>query len=68
MLDLAHQIRWDKHTLSGRVISHLWCVARLEGIAHHSFYSVGHAMHTKKSVHIVTTSTLNLVHTQIFIM
>ena len=38
--DLAHQIRCAKHTLSGRVISHLWCAARLVGIAHHSFYSV----------------------------
>ena len=25
------------------VISHLWCAARLVGIAHHSFYSVGMA-------------------------
>ena len=24
------------------VISHLWCAARLVGIAHHSFYSVAH--------------------------
>ena len=38
--DLAHQIRWAKHTFSGRVISHQWCAARLVGIAHHRFYSV----------------------------
>ena len=41
--DLAHQIRWAKHSFSVLVvgvISHLWCAARLVGIAHHSFYSV----------------------------
>ena len=27
------------------VISHLWCAARLVGIAHHSFYSVKQADH-----------------------
>ena len=37
--DLAHQIRCAKHAVVG-VISHLWCAARLVGIAHHSFYSV----------------------------
>ena len=28
------------------VISHLWCAARLVGIAHHSFYSVGRILVT----------------------
>ena len=37
--DLAHQIRWAKHTFSGQCdITHLWCAARLVGIAHHCFY------------------------------
>ena len=39
--DLAHQIRCAKHTFSGRCGA-----ARLVGIAHHSFYSVGKYAHS----------------------
>ena len=39
--DIAHQIRWAKHTFSGRCDFTPMVCAHLVGIAHHSFYSAG---------------------------
>ena len=40
------------------VISHLWCAARLVGIAHHSFYSVGKGSFCQRVLQIIRLNTL----------